>query len=55
MIPFLTSISDEDDARATYETELVTVPLDTSYEICVSAAYTLRNGNLGFVFGCSPL
>jgi len=48
-------ISDEDDARATYETELVTVPLDTNYEICVSAFYTLRNGNLGFAGGCSPL
>jgi hypothetical protein len=53
--PFLTSIYDEDDARATYETELVTVPLDTSYEICVDAFYTLRNGNLGFAIGCSPL
>jgi hypothetical protein len=53
--PFLASINDEDDARATYETELVTVPLDTNYEICVSAFYTLRNGNLGFAGGCSPL
>ena len=48
-------IHDEDDARATYETELVTVPLSTNYEICVDAFYTLRNGNLGFVLGCSPL
>ena len=45
-------ISDEDDARATYETELITVPLATNYDICVSANYTLRNGNLGGVFGC---
>ncbi len=48
-------IHDEDDARASYETELVTVPLSTDYEICVSAFYTLRNGNLGFVFNCSPV
>jgi hypothetical protein len=48
-------IDDEDDARATYETERVTVPLSTDYEICVEAQYTLRNGNLGFVDGCSPL
>jgi hypothetical protein len=45
-------ISDEDDARATYETELITVPLATNYDICVQANYTLRNGNLGGVFGC---
>ncbi len=48
-------IHDEDDARATYETDKVTVPLSTDYEICVDAFYTLRNGNLGFAFGCSPL
>lgn len=48
-------ITDEDDARATYETELITVPLQTDYEICVDASYTLRNGNLGNVNGCSPL
>jgi hypothetical protein len=48
-------ISDEDDARATYETERITVPLSTDYEICVTANYTLRNGNLGGVIGCSPL
>jgi hypothetical protein len=51
----LEQIHDEDDARATYETELVTVPLQTNYEICVDAFYTLRNGNLGFVAACSPL
>lgn len=51
---FLAQIHDEDDARATYETELVTVPLATSYVLCVDAAYTLRNGNLGFVpFTCA--
>ena len=51
----LQEIHDEDDARATYETELVTVPLRTNYEICVTANYTLRNGNLGGVINCSPL
>jgi hypothetical protein len=48
-------IHDEDDARATYETELVTVPLSTNYEMCVVADYVLRNGNLGSTFACSPL
>jgi hypothetical protein len=51
----LQEIHDEDDARATYETELVTVPLRTHYEMCVVADYVLRNGNLGQAFACSPL
>ena len=30
-----------------------TVPLDFSYEVCVAANYTLRNGDSTSLFGCS--
>lgn len=49
----LAVIEDEDDGPYTYETELVTVPLDASYNICAVGAYTLRNGNTGVLYNCS--
>lgn len=49
----LASIHDEDDGPYTYETELVTVPLFPSYELCVVANYTLRNGDTHQVANCT--
>ena len=42
-------VADEDDARATYASEVVTVPIpvESSYVVCAYAGWVLRNGTLG--------
>ncbi|TXL57578.1 hypothetical protein [Aeromicrobium terrae] len=51
--PALAFVYDEANGPYTYETELFTLPFHFSYDVVAVAAYTLRNGTTGILYGNS--
>jgi hypothetical protein len=39
-------------AKSVYASKLVTVPASSSYHVCITASYSLRNFNSGRVYNC---